>query len=62
MKLPALSVSWLKAEGIRGECLVSQEIMRETAFNYIGCDYNRWRRHSACGGLSPEPSEHQKPA
>ncbi|MFC6361055.1 MULTISPECIES: IS3 family transposase [Tatumella] len=36
--------------------------MRETAFNYIGCDYNRWRRHSACGGLSPEPSEHQKPA
>ncbi|HCA3483841.1 TPA: IS3 family transposase, partial [Salmonella enterica subsp. enterica serovar Java] len=23
-------------------------------FNYIECDYNRWRRHSACGGLSPE--------
>ncbi|MBA0205342.1 IS3 family transposase [Pectobacterium aroidearum] len=23
-------------------------------FNYIECDYNRWRRHSASGGLSPE--------
>ncbi|RZX60317.1 hypothetical protein EXX54_01505, partial [Escherichia coli] len=23
-------------------------------FNYIECDYNRWRRHSWCGGLSPE--------
>ncbi|EFA5332540.1 IS3 family transposase, partial [Escherichia coli] len=21
------------------------------------CDYNRWRRHSACGGLSPEQFE-----
>ncbi|WP_285002785.1 IS3 family transposase, partial [Escherichia coli] len=23
-------------------------------FNYIECDYNRWRRLSWCGGLSPE--------
>ncbi|EHD6476862.1 IS3 family transposase, partial [Salmonella enterica subsp. enterica serovar Cerro] len=23
------------------------------------CDYNRWRRHSACGGLSPEQFENQ---
>ncbi|KAA5709019.1 IS3 family transposase, partial [Klebsiella pneumoniae] len=23
-------------------------------FNYIECDYNRWRRHSASCGLSPE--------
>ncbi|EHP1163220.1 IS3 family transposase, partial [Salmonella enterica] len=22
-------------------------------------DYNRWRRHSACGGLSPEQFENQ---
>ncbi|MDW4592987.1 IS3 family transposase, partial [Escherichia coli] len=22
------------------------EIMRATVFNYIECDYNRWRRHS----------------
>ncbi|MBC0150537.1 IS3 family transposase, partial [Escherichia coli] len=21
------------------------------------CDYNRWRRHSACGGLSPDQFE-----
>ncbi|EFQ3888140.1 IS3 family transposase, partial [Shigella flexneri] len=25
--------------------------------NYIECDYNRWRRHSWCGGLSPEQFE-----
>ncbi|WP_376750409.1 IS3 family transposase [Atlantibacter hermannii] len=25
----------------------------------IECDYNRWRRHSACGGLSPEEFENQ---
>ncbi|MDQ6441363.1 IS3 family transposase, partial [Klebsiella quasipneumoniae] len=23
------------------------------------CDYNRWRRHSTCGGLSPEQFENQ---
>ncbi|WP_148720228.1 IS3 family transposase, partial [Klebsiella pneumoniae] len=22
-------------------------------------DYNRWRRHGACGGLSPEQFENQ---
>ena len=27
--------------------------------NYIECDYKRWRRHSACGGLSPEQFENQ---
>ncbi|HAN7669120.1 TPA: IS3 family transposase, partial [Escherichia coli] len=37
--------------------LSSREIMRATVFNYIECDYNRWRRHSACGGLSPEQFE-----
>ncbi|WP_139769455.1 IS3 family transposase, partial [Salmonella enterica] len=26
---------------------------------YIECDYNWWRRHSACGGLSPEQFESQ---
>ncbi|MEQ5630291.1 IS3 family transposase [Escherichia coli] len=26
---------------------------------YIECDYNRWRRHSWCGGLSPEQFENQ---
>ncbi|RIJ73039.1 hypothetical protein D1505_18705 [Escherichia coli] len=27
--------------------------------NYIECDYNRWRRHSWCGGLSPEQFENK---
>ncbi|EMH97286.1 ISEc16, orfB [Klebsiella pneumoniae RYC492] len=37
----------------------SYKIMRTAVFNYIECDYNRWRRHSACGGLSPEQFENQ---
>jgi transposase InsO family protein len=47
----------LKEECIQGEHFGSQEIMRMTVFNYIECDYNRWRRHSACDGLSPEQFE-----
>ncbi|MIL64845.1 IS3 family transposase, partial [Salmonella enterica subsp. enterica] len=39
----------LKVECIHGEDFASREIMRTTVFNYIECDYNRWRRHSACG-------------
>ncbi|WP_370822705.1 IS3 family transposase [Pectobacterium polaris] len=49
----------LKMECIHGEPIVSREVMRTTVFNYIECDYNRWRRHSACGGLSPEQFENQ---
>lgn len=49
----------LKVECIHGEDFVSREIMRPAVFNYIECDYNRWRRHSACGGLSPEQFENQ---
>jgi transposase InsO family protein len=49
----------LKVECIHGECFISRESMRTTVFNYIECDYNRWRRHSACGGLSPEQFENQ---
>lgn len=44
----------LKVECIHGEDFASWEIMRTAVFNYIECDYNRWRRHSACSGLSPE--------
>ncbi|ECI6120617.1 hypothetical protein EH120_02245 [Salmonella enterica subsp. enterica] len=29
------------------ELFSSREIMRATVFNYIECDYNRCRRHSA---------------
>ncbi|WKV52087.1 IS3 family transposase [Dickeya fangzhongdai] len=49
----------LKVECIHGERFISREIMRTTVFNYIECDYNRWRRHSACGGISPEQFENQ---
>ncbi|ENA4319969.1 IS3 family transposase [Salmonella enterica subsp. enterica serovar Anatum] len=49
----------LKVECIHGEDFASREIMRTTVFNYIECDYNRWRRHSACSGLSPEQFENQ---
>ncbi|HFD7404704.1 TPA: IS3 family transposase, partial [Escherichia coli] len=42
-----------------GEHFISREIMRATVFNYIECDYNRWRRHSWCGGLSPEQFENK---
>ncbi len=49
----------LKVECIHGERFASREIMRTTVFNYIECDYNRWRRHSACGGINPEQFENQ---
>ncbi|WP_128881796.1 IS3 family transposase [Shigella flexneri] len=49
----------LKVECIHGEHFISREIMRATVFNYIECDYNRWRRHSWCGGLNPEQFENQ---
>ncbi|WP_145557693.1 IS3 family transposase [Yersinia aldovae] len=49
----------LKVECIHGERFISRELMRIAVFNYIECDYNRWRRHSACGGLSPEQFENQ---
>ncbi len=49
----------LKVECIHGEHFISREIMRATVFNYIECDYNRWRRHSWCGGLSPEQFENK---
>lgn len=49
----------LKVECIHSEHLISRDNMRTVIFNYIECDYNRWRRHSACGGLSPEQFEKQ---
>ncbi|EBW5287761.1 IS3 family transposase [Salmonella enterica subsp. enterica serovar Thompson] len=49
----------LRVECIHGEDFVSREIMRTAVFNYSECDYNRWRRRSACGGLSPEQFENQ---
>nr|WP_277627823.1 IS3 family transposase [Moellerella wisconsensis] len=52
---------------IKVSCLIKadhSEMQRKLAtwaeiFNYIECDYNEWRRHSACGGISPEQFENQ---
>ena len=49
----------LKVECIHGEHFINREIMRTSVFNYIECVYNLWRRHSACGGHSPEQFENQ---
>ncbi|WP_157922933.1 IS3 family transposase, partial [Escherichia coli] len=56
---PSIRPSLYAYECIHGEHFISREIMRATVFNYIECDYNRWRRHSWCGGLSPEQFENQ---
>jgi transposase InsO family protein len=47
----------LKVEAIHGERFSTREIMRQTVFEYIEVDYNRTRRHSANGFISPEAFE-----
>ncbi len=47
----------LKVEAIHGERFPTRQLMRETVFEYIEVDYNRTRRHSANGYLSPEAFE-----
>lgn len=47
----------LKVEVVHGEEVVSREKMRQIVFEYIEVDYNRTRRHSANGYLSPEAFE-----
>lgn len=43
----------LKVERIHGERFNTREEMKSAVFEYIEIDYNRHRRHSANGGLSP---------
>jgi putative transposase len=43
----------LKIESIQGEALMDKKTMRQTVFEYIEIDYNKKRRHSALGYLSP---------
>lgn len=52
----------LKVEVIHGERFPTRALMRQTVFEYIEVDYNRTRRHSACGYLSPEKFEAQRVA
>ena len=47
----------LKVEAIHGERFASRQTMRHTVFEYIEVDYNRTRRHSANGFISPEAFE-----
>lgn len=43
----------LKVEAIQYEPIMTRDEMRQTIFEYIEVDYNRTRRHSALGYLSP---------
>lgn len=43
----------LKVETIHGEDFATREAMRQAVFEYIEVDYNRTRRHSANGHISP---------
>ena len=43
----------LKVELIHGESFATRELMRRVVFEYIEVDYNRTRRHSANGYISP---------
>jgi putative transposase len=47
----------LKVEAIHGERFGTREEMRQTVFEYIEVDYNRTRRHSGNGYISPEAFE-----
>ena len=52
----------LKVEAIHGERFATREGMRQAVFEYIEVDYNRTRRHSANGFMSPEAFEAQQVA
>jgi len=52
----------LKVEVIHGERFPTRALMRQTVFEYIEVDYNRTRRHSANGFISPEAFEAQQVA
>ena len=47
----------LKVEALQYEPIKDRELMRQSVFEYIEVDYNRTRRHSANGYLSPEEFE-----
>lgn len=52
----------LKVEAIHDEPVMTREQMRQTVFEYIEVDYNRQRRHSALGYVSPEHFERKSVA
>jgi transposase InsO family protein len=52
----------LKVEVIHGERIATREEMRRVVFEYIEIDYNRNRRHSANGYISPAAFEARQAA
>ena len=49
----------LRVESIHGEPLVNRAALRRQLLEYIEIDYNRTRRHSALGYISPDAFEAQ---
>lgn len=52
----------LKVELIHGQRFATRERLRQEMFEYIEVDYNRTRRRSALGYVSPEAFELSKVA
>jgi transposase InsO family protein len=52
----------LKVEMVHGESFATREDMRRAVFEYIEVDYNRTRRHSANGYISPLAFENKMAA
>ena len=52
----------LKIETTHGERFPTRQDMRQTVFEYIEVNYNRTRRHSANGYLSPQAFEAKQAA
>jgi len=55
--LPTFDGHSLKVEAIHGNRFQTREAMRRTVFEYIAVNYNRMRRSSSIGYLSPESFE-----
>ncbi len=50
--MPAWKASFIRESGMYPwRTLYQPGNNAGNGFNYIECDYNRWRRHSWCGGL-----------
>ncbi|WP_281946871.1 IS3 family transposase, partial [Vibrio parahaemolyticus] len=52
----------MKVEAIQYEPIMTRDETRQAIFEYIEVDYNRARRHSALGYLSPVNFEQQNVA
>jgi len=53
---------YLKVEMIHGEQFATRAELKQAVFEYIEVDYNRNRRHSANGRISPAAFETQQVA